>query len=189
MAIHLTWHTVDKKISDLVPNIKNPRVMSPKQIEDLKCSLKKFNLVELPVVNLDNKVIAGHQRLMALKLLGRENETIPVRVPNRKLTQKEYDQYLLSSNRIHGDWDWQALADSFDIETLLTSGFDDMDLTHIFDDLEVEDDEFDVEKELEKIKKPVSKLGDLYQLGTHRIICQFNITNSSYLPAFLAFNF
>ncbi|MFH0804047.1 MAG: DNA modification methylase [Candidatus Zambryskibacteria bacterium] len=171
MSIHLIWHTVDKKVSNLVPNIKNPRTMSPKQIDDLKRSLKKFNLVELPVIDLDNKVIAGHQRLMALKLLGRENDTIPVRVPNRKLTQKEYDQYLLSSNRIHGDWDWQALVDNFDIETLLVSGFDDMDLTHIFDDLEVEDDEFDVEKELEKIKKPVSKLGDLYQLGTHRIIC------------------
>lgn len=171
MAKKLIWHTVDKKVSALVPNIKNPRVMSPKQIEDLKRSIKKFNLVELPVVDLDNRVIAGHQRLMALKLLGRENDTIPVRVPNRKLTQKEYDQYLLSSNRIHGDWDWQALADSFDIETLLTSGFDDVDLTHIFEDLEVEDDEFDVEKELEKIKKVSSKLGDMYQLGVHRLIC------------------
>lgn len=167
----LHWRTEDRKISDLVPNIKNPRTISPKQIEDLKRSLKKFDLVELPVVDADNKVIAGHQRLMVLKLLGRENEMIPVRVPNRKLTQEEYDQYLLGSNRIHGDWDWQALADNFDIDTLLVSGFDDTDMTHIFDDLEVEDDEFDVEKELEKIKKPKSKPGELYQLGTHRIIC------------------
>jgi len=105
MSTQLTWRTVDKKISDLVPNIKNPRTMSPKQTEDLKRSLKKFDLVELPVVDLDNKVIAGHQRLMVLKLLGREHDTIPVRIPNRKLTEKEYDQYLLSSNRIHGDWD------------------------------------------------------------------------------------
>lgn len=171
MASKLQWHTVERKISDLVPNIENPRTMSPKQIEDLKRSLKKFDLVELPVVDVDNKVIAGHQRLMVLKLLGREHESIPVRIPNRKLTQKEYDQYLLGSNRIHGDWDWQALADNFDIETMLASGFDDTDLTHIFDDLEVEDDEFDVEKELEKIKKPVTKPGEMYQLGTHRIIC------------------
>lgn len=171
MSTRLTWRTVDKKISDLVPNVKNPRTMSPKQIEDLKRSLKKFNLVELPVVDLDNKVVAGHQRLMVLKLLGREDESIPVRVPNRKLTQKEYDQYLLTSNRVHGDWDWQVLADNFDIETLLISGFDDTDLSHIFNDFEVTDDEFDVEKELEKIKEPTSKLGDLYQLGTHRLIC------------------
>src|ERR1700739_614427 len=124
MAQKLAWRTVERKVSDLVPNIKNPRTMSPKQIDDLKRSLKKFDLVELPVVDTDNTVIAGHQRLMVLKLLGRESEMIPVRVPNRKLTQKEYDQYLLGSNRIHGDWDWQALADNFDIETLASPGFD-----------------------------------------------------------------
>lgn len=171
MATKLSWRTVERKISDLVPNIKNPRTMSPKQIDDLKRSLKKFDLVELPVVDTDNTVIAGHQRLMVLKLLGRESEIIPVRLPNRKLTKKEYDQYLLGSNRIHGDWDWQALADNFDIDTLLVSGFDDTDMAHIFDDLEVEDDEFDVERELEKIKKPVTKLGEMFQLGNHRIIC------------------
>lgn len=167
----LQWHTEHRKVSSLIPNEQNPRVMSPKQIEDLKKSLTKFNLVEIPVVDRDNKVIAGHQRLTVLKLLGRENESIEVRVPNRKLTKSEYDQYLLTSNRVHGDWDWEKLAANFDIDTLLTSGFDDTDLTHLFDNLEVEGDEFNVEKELEKIKKPKAKLGDLYQLGTHRLTC------------------
>ena len=101
----LSWVTETRKISELVPNVKNPRTISPKQIEDLKKSLKKFNVVEIPVIDTQNNVIAGHQRLMVLKLLGRENETIEVRVPNRKLTQSEYDQYLLVSNRVHGDWD------------------------------------------------------------------------------------
>ncbi len=168
---HLQWHTETRKVSALIPNDKNPRTMSPKQVEDLKKSLKKFNLVEIPVVDRDNKVIAGHQRLMVMKLLGRENEEIEVRVPNRMLTKSEYDQYLLTSNRVHGDWDWEKLAANFDMDTLLTSGFDDADLSHIFDDLEVEDDEFDIDKELEKIKKPKSRLDDLYQLGTHRLIC------------------
>ncbi len=167
----LQWHTETRKVSELIPNDLNPRVMSQKQIEDLKKSLKKFNLVEIPVVDRDNKVIAGHQRLMVMKLLGRENEKIEVRVPNRKLTKSEYNQYLLTSNRVHGDWDWESLANNFDIETLLSSGFDDTDLSHLFDDLEVEDDEFNIEKELEKIKKPKSKLGDIYQLGSHRLMC------------------
>jgi len=167
----LVWCTEKRKVADLVPNNKNPRTMSPKQVEDLKKSLRKFNLVEIPVVDTDNKVIAGHQRLMVMKLLGRENETIEVRVPNRKLSQKEYDQYLLTSNRVHGDWDWEKLAEGFGIETLLESGFDDTDLSHLFDDLAVEDDEFNVEKELEKIKKPKSKLGDLYAFGSHRLLC------------------
>lgn len=168
---HLEWHTETRKISSLIPNGQNPRVMSPKQVEDLKKSLKKFNLVEIPVVDRDGKVIAGHQRLMVMKLLGRESESIEVRVPNRKLTKSEYDQYLLTSNRVHGDWDWEKLAANFDIGTLLASGFDDADLSHLFDDLEVEDDEFDIDKELEKIKKPMSKSGDLYRLGAHRLSC------------------
>ncbi len=167
----LNWRTETRKVSSLIPNDQNPRVMSPKQVEDLKKSLKKFNLVEIPVVDTGNRVIAGHQRLMVLKLLGRENEKIEVRVPNRKLTKQEYDQYLLSSNRIHGDWDWDKLAECFDIDLLKASGFEDTDLSHVFDSLEVEDDGFDVETELEKIKKPKSKLGDLYQLGNHRLVC------------------
>ncbi|MDD5760170.1 MAG: DNA methyltransferase [Desulfobulbaceae bacterium] len=145
--------------------------MSPKQVEDLKKSLKKFSLVEIPVIDADNRLLAGHQRIMVLKLLGREDEDIEVRMPNRKLTKREYDQYLLTSNRVHGDWDWEKLAANFDIDVLLSSGFDNTDLSHLFDDLEVEDDDFDTEKELAKIGKPKSKLGDLYQLGSHRLIC------------------
>jgi DNA modification methylase len=167
----LVWKTEKRKVTDLVPNSQNPRSMSPEQVENLKKSLKKFNLVEIPVIDQDNKVIAGHQRLMVLKLLGRVQEQIEVRVPNRKLTKKEYDQYLLTSNRVHGDWNWDLLKD-FDIDLLLDVGFDDMDLSHVWDDsLETEDDNFDVEKELAKIKKPITKTGDVYQLGIHRLIC------------------
>lgn len=168
----LSWVTENRKISDLVPNIKNPRTISPSQIEDLKKSLKKFNVVEIPVIDTQNNVIAGHQRLMVLKLLGRENETIEVRVPNRKLTQSEYDQYLLVSNRVHGDWDWDALSKYFDMDTLSLSGFDDIDLSKIFDvKVESKEDTFDEEKELKKIKKITVKTGDIYQLGKHRLIC------------------
>lgn len=178
MPTKLTWRTVDKKISDMVPNIRNPRVMSTKQMDDLKRSLKKYGVVELPVIDTDLTVIAGHQRLLALKLLGREDETIPVRIPSRKLTKKEYDQYLLSSNRIHGGWDWQKLAENFDTDILLASGFDDADMSHVFDDLEVEDDEFDEAVEIKKIKVPTVKLGELYQLGRHRLLCA-NATDES----------
>jgi DNA modification methylase len=168
----LSWHTETRIVSELVPNIKNPRTMSPKQIEDLKKSLQKFNLVEIPVIDTNNKVIAGHQRLMVLKLLGREQESIEVRVPNRKLSNQEYDQYLLSSNRIHGDWDWDILARDFDIEMLSVSGFDDFDLSKVFDvHKETTDDKFDVEKEIKKAQNTKIKTGDIYQLGRHRLIC------------------
>lgn len=172
MAKKLSWRTEDRKVSDLVPNPKNPRVMSAAQMEALKRSLKKFDLVELPVVDADNKIVAGHQRLMALQLLGRGEEKVPVRVPNRKLTKQEYDQYLLSSNRISGDWDYDLLSQHFDLDTMLAAGFDDSDLSAIFADaLEVTDDDFDIDEELKKIKTPKSKLGDIYALGPHRLMC------------------
>ncbi len=169
----LEWHTEKRKVSDLIPNEKNPRKISQKQIEDLKKSLQKFNLVEIPVADTDNKLIAGHQRVMVLKLLGRENEEIPVRIPNRKLTQYEYDRYLLSSNRLHADWDWDKLVENFDVGTMIDSGFDDMDLSQIFDDnLEVLDDtEFELEKEIEKAKATDIKNGNMFALGRHTLIC------------------
>lgn len=172
MPLKLSWHTEKRRASALIPNDKNPRIMSEKQIEDLKKSLRKFNLVEIPVIDSGNKVLVGHQRLMVLKLLGRENEIIEVRVPNRKLSKQEYDRYLLTSNRVHGDWDWEKLAANFEINILLDTGFDEMDLTNIFDDaLETEDDNFNVEKELAKIKNPITKTRDMFRLGQHYLIC------------------
>lgn len=167
----LTWHTQKRRVNDLLPHEANPRQISDKQMEDLKKSLKQFNLVELPAIDADDKIIAGHQRIKALQLMGRGEEQIEVRVPNRKLTPKEFERYLLTSNAVGGDWDFSKLK-SFDIELLLDIGFDESDLSSIWDEhLETEDDHFDEEKELAKIKKPTVFLGDLYQLGDHRLIC------------------
>ncbi len=168
----LVWRTEKRRVNDLLPYEKNPRKITDKQMEDLKESLKKFNLAELPAINLDGKIAAGHQRIKALQLLGRGEEEIEVRTPNRKLTPSEFKQYLLTSNRSGGSWDWEILASDFDIDTLLTAGFDSADLTNIFDDnLEVTDDNFDEEKELEKIKETDIKFGDIYSLGRHRLTC------------------
>lgn len=168
----LMWTTVQRKVKDLLPFKENPRKMSEVQTNDLKKSLTKFGLVEIPAVDFDNKIIAGHQRLAVMQLLGRGDETIDVRIPNRKLTETEYKQYLITSNKVHGDWDNEMLSEYFDTEILLDSGFDKEELTGLFTDLlETEDDEFDVDKELKKIKKPKSKVGELYQLGPHRLYC------------------
>lgn len=171
MSKNLAWHTEKRLVKDLLPYEKNPRTITEKQINDLKKSLKKFNLVEIPAIDTDGKIIAGAQRIKVLQILGRENEEIDVRVPNRKLTQKEYEQYMLTSNAVGGDWDFEKLK-SFDIDMLLDIGFSEDDLSQIWDDhLETEDDDFNVNKELTKIKKPKTKLGDMYQLGSHRLIC------------------
>lgn len=171
MPQKLAWRTEKQLVKDLLPYEKNPRTISEKQIEDLKKSIRKFNLVEIPAIDTDGRIIAGHQRVKVLQLLGREDEEIDVRIPNRKLTEKEYEQYLLTSNAVTADWDYEKLK-SFDLDLLLDIGFSEEDLSAIWDDhLEIEDDDFSIEKALNKIKEPKTKLGDIYQLGAHRLIC------------------
>ena len=86
--------TEKRKINDLIPYENNPRQMTEKQNEDLKKSLEKFNLVEIPAIDTDNKIISGHQRLRILQQLGRGDEEIDVRVPDRKLTDEEFKELL-----------------------------------------------------------------------------------------------
>ncbi len=168
----LSWKTESRRINDLLPYEKNPRVITDGQMEGLKRSMVKFDLAEIPAINTDGKIVAGHQRIKALQLLGRGEEKIDVRVPSRMLTKAEFKEYLLTSNRSGGSWDWEILKSDFDIGMLLTSGFDSEDLTNIFDDaLEVTDDGFDEEAELKKIKKTDINPGNIFALGRHRLIC------------------
>jgi DNA modification methylase len=171
MSHKLTWTTDQRKVSDLVPHNKNPRSLSDKQKKDLEKSITKFNLAEIPAVNTNNIVLAGHARLKVLIALGRGDEVIDVRIPSRQLTEKECEEYLLRSNKNTGSWDNELLK-AFDTEFLLDIGFSDTDLGDIWDDaLEVEDDEFNEEKEVEKAKKTDIKTGDTFKLGDHMLVC------------------
>jgi DNA modification methylase len=167
----LKWLTVSKRVNDLIPQKINPRIITNKQMSDIKKSLQKYNLVEIPAIDIDGKILAGHQRIKALQLLDRGEEIIDVRIPNRKLTEKEAKQYLIASNKLGGSWDFEALK-SFDMEILQLAGFEDMEIAKFWDeDKEVKEDSFDVEKELKKITEPKTKLGDTIYLGEHKILC------------------
>lgn len=137
MAKKLEWTTETRKVSELVPHKKNPRRMTSSQVEKLKASLEKFNLVELPAINTDNTILAGHQRLKILAMIGRGDEEIEVRVPNRKLKDEEAEEYLLRSNRNRGEWDYDMLANHFDFDFLDEVGFSDGELG-IFDGFDLE---------------------------------------------------
>ena len=167
----LQWHTVQKKVNELILQEVNPRIITDKQMLDLKKSLKKYNLVEIPAIDLNDKILAGNQRIKALQLLNRGEEIIDVRIPNRQLTEKEAKQYLIASNALGGDWDFESLK-SFDLDILMEAGFDQIQLAKFWDEeKEVVDDSFDVDKEIKKIKIPKIKLGDIIHLGCHKIIC------------------
>lgn len=164
----LIWHTETRKIKDLKEHEKNPRKITKDQMEKLKQSLKSFNYVETIVINLDNTILAGHMRIRALKALGRVKEEIEVRVPNRQLTPKEAEEYLIRSNKNSGEWDWERLANEWEIPDLFNWGFTE-------DELQIKDPEkleaTDDGYEEEIPEEPKTKPGDIYDLGRHRLIC------------------
>ena len=124
----MKWQTEQRKISELVEFSGNPRQMTEKQVQDLTASLKKFDLVEIPAITTNNKILAGHQRLKIMAILGRGDEVIDVRVPDRELTEDEEREYLIRSNRNSGEWDWDLLANGFDVAELTDWGFDEGEL-------------------------------------------------------------
>ncbi len=127
----LFWTTEKRKINDIVPYERNPRLISEEQIENLKKSIEKFDLVEIPAINIDNTLIAGHQRLKVMQLIGRGEEEIDVRVPSRSLSVEEFEEYLIRSNKNTGDWDWNLLS-QIDSTLLKDIGFTQNELDIIF---------------------------------------------------------
>ncbi len=157
---------------DSLKNTKyNPRKHDAAAAEKLKDSIRRYGLVDPILVNSAPKrkgvIINKHFRWKVAKELGIEQ--VPVvflNIPNPE-REKELNLRL---NRNTGEWDWNLLKD-FDLDLLLDVGFDDVDLSHVWDDsLETEDDDFNIKKKLAKIKKPTTKPGDIFQLGVHRLI-------------------
>jgi len=159
-------------IGVLKPAEYNPRKISKEALEQLKESLNRFDLVDPIIVNgapkRKNVVIGGHMRLRAAKELG--HKTVPVVYVNIPKLDKE-KELNLRLNRNTGEWDTEKLK-FFEPDFLTDIGFSDADLSSVWtENLETEDDEFDEEKELKQIKNPKTKIGDLIQLGQHRLIC------------------
>ena len=141
----LVWTNEKRKVNDLIPYEKNPRKLTEKQKEFLQKSLTKFNLMSIPTINTDNTIISGHQRVKILQLLGRGNEEIDVRVPNRKLTEAEMREANLLDNKTQelGEWDFDLLKD-FDVNLLKDVEFSDTELG-------IPDVEFDEPPALDKV--------------------------------------
>lgn len=163
---------INVPINDLNPAPYNPRIWSDKATENLTNSIKDYGLVDPILVNeapsRKNIVIGGHFRLKIAKDLGfKEVPVIYLNIPDEN-KEKELNLRL---NANQGDWDYSLLRD-FDVDMLLDVGFDDTDLSNIWDEvLETEDDNFNVGKEIKEIKEATVKEGEIYQLGNHRLIC------------------
>ena len=171
-----TMEIKELSLKELKPAAYNPRKKlkkGDKEYEKIKQSLLKFRYVDPIIVNNDMTVIGGHQRLTVLKDLDYETaKCVIVDLP------KEDEKALnIALNKITGQWDDALLADLLlDLQesdfNLDLTGFEPPEIDDILSnvhDKELSEDEFDVEEEL---KKPtVSRHGDIWQLGKHRVIC------------------
>jgi len=158
----------------LVPYQNNARTHSPEQINKLRSSLREFGFINPIIIDKDYGIIAGHGRLLAAK---EEGMTEVPCVFADHLTEAQKKAYIIADNRMALDagWDEELLrveiealqAEAFD---LALTGFDEKELSKLFDGgNDIEDDNFDADEEL---KKPVfSKVGDVWRLGRHRLVC------------------
>ncbi len=156
IADSLIWRTEKRSVKNLIPLAGNPRHLTERQRKDLEASLQRFNLAEIPCINLDNTIVAGHQRLSILIALGRGDEEIDVRVPNRMLTPGEVKEYNIRSNKNTGEWDIETLKANFDLNELLEWGFTHEDFNAL--GLEIPDFKPSSEDEQPRLdlKKPVT---------------------------------
>ena len=180
-----TMEIKELSLKELKPAAYNPRKKlkkGDKEYEKIKQSLLKFGYVDPIIVNEDLTVIGGHQRLTVLKDLDYETaKCVIVNLP------KEDEKALnIALNKITGQWDETLLADLLlDLQesdfNLDLTGFEPPEIDNILSnvhDKELSEDEFDVEEEL---KKPtVSRRGDIWQLGKHRVICGDSTKSETY---------
>lgn len=153
-------------INDLKEADYNPRQLTEDQHKHLTESIQKFGLVDPIIVNKhkgrENVVIGGHQRLKIARQLA--FETVPVVYLDLDLEREK--ELNLRLNKNLGQWDWNKLANEFDIDYLLNLGFTEHEIGVDFLEEKKEDDDVpDVEGD------PKTKLGDLYALGDHRVLC------------------
>lgn len=167
---------IKKKIEELKPSDYNPRKITEETFENLRKSVEKFGYVEPIVWNKrTERVVGGHQRLIALKKLGmKEIEVVEV-----DLSENEEKALNLALNKIQGEWDTDKLEELINelkkTEEITYTGFNEEEILEITANQLFQPYEFDVEKELKKLKIDKDKVGinkgDVFQLGEHRLLC------------------
>lgn len=161
------------EIDKLIPYANNARTHSDEQIKKIQASIREFGFINPVLIDKDCGIIAGHGRVEAAK---REGMTKVPCVWVEHLTETQKKAYMLADNRLALDAGWdmdvlkvelEGLQDiNFDIDL---TGFNSKELSDIFGEEELEVVEDDFNGELPEV--PKTKLGDIYQLGRHRLLC------------------
>lgn len=170
------------KLSNLKLNPTNPRIIKDEKFKKLVQSLKDFpEMMEkrpmVCVTDVDGKMfpIGGNMRLKALRELGMKDIPDSWVVLADDWTEEQRKEFTIKDNVGFGEWNWEDLQDNWDSEQLVSWGLDIPEWEA--EELEAEEDDFEVELP----EKPKTVLGDLYEIGEHRLLCGDSTTADSYL--------
>ena len=164
------------KISEVKSNPNNPRIIKDDKFQKLVKSIKEFpemlNIRPI-VVNADMVVLGGNMRLKACKEAGIKEVAI---IKADDLTDEQQKQFIIKDNVGFGEWDWEDLANNWDAEQLTDWGLDIPDFKP--EVLEAEEDDFSVPDG--GIETDIV-LGDLFEIGEHRLICGDSTQTDTFL--------
>ena len=163
-----------KKVQDLIPYVNNSRTHSEEQVNQICASINEFGFTNPLLIDEKDGIIAGHGRLLASKKLGMEE--VPC-IVLEGLTEAQKKAYIIADNKMALNAGWNEELLKIELENLKELDFD-LELTGFnvdeLDDIlgieeekEVVEDDFDIEPP----EEPKAKLGDIYQLGNHRLMC------------------
>ena len=175
MTDPITWTNERRKIRDLIPWPRNPRQIKGEQVRRLQESVEEFGQFETVAVGPGNEVYNGHQRLKSWGAKYGPDYEVEVRVSSRELTEKEREKLtILAHKGAAGEWDFDTLANEFEVGELLEWGFSEKELQiggFDLDEPKGDDPGAQIDKAEELREKWHVETGQLWQLGEHRLIC------------------
>lgn len=165
---------IEIEVEKLVHYANNAKIHTTEQIQQIKASIKAFGFNDPIAIDEDNVIISGHGRLMAAMELGLEK--VPtIRLVHLSKTEKK--QYILAHNKLTMNTGFEEEILKMEMEalemedaSLELTGFSDNELNKIFD----LPNELVLEEEIQEeqdLKTHYSKMGDIWFLGDHKLIC------------------
>jgi DNA modification methylase len=156
------------KLSTIKPNPNNPRIIRNEKFEKLKRSIEEFpEMMELRPIVVDetNTIIGGNMRFRALQELGKKE------VPNNwikkasELTENQKKRFVITDNASFGEWEWEAIKSDWDLGFVADWGVDIPEFEA--EKVEAKEDDYEIPDEI----KTDIVLGDLFEIGEHRLLC------------------
>lgn len=159
------------KLKDIKPNPNNPRVLRDDKFQKLKQSITEFpKMLSLRpmVIDENNVVLGGNMRLRALQELGFTDVEEAWVKRSSDLTEDEKKRFIIADNVAFGEWDWDTLANDWEVVDLEAWGLEIPQFDNDTEELEASEDDYDVPEG--GIETDIV-IGDLFEIGEHRLLC------------------